>query len=195
MQKLWTVALLAALITLSAARPASAQMSGRSWDAGAPYAPYYGYQAYGYAYPVAYGAPSFGSYYGGTYYNYAPGYYSYGYARIHYRGPRRAGYASAAPFDGTWSAVAQTTRGHCENIQFGLAISEGRISSAGGAYGGYAAQLGGRVSRSGSVRVMAMAGPRVAYGARRLGLYQGGGTWAGRGPSGVCSGVWTAYRS
>jgi hypothetical protein len=195
MQKLWTVALLAAVITLRVPAPASAQMSGLSWDAAAPYPPYYGHYAYRYAYPVAYGAPGFGGYYGGTYYGYAPGYDSYGYVRTPYRGPRRAAYASAAPFDGTWGAVAETTRGHCENIQFGLAINEGRIYSAGGAYGGYAAQLGGRVSRSGSVRVMAMAGPRAAYGVGRLGLYQGGGTWAGRGPSGACSGVWTAYRS
>jgi hypothetical protein len=37
--------------------------------------------------------------------------------------------AIAAPFDGNWSVVAQTTRGHCGSIQFGLAISGGRIYS------------------------------------------------------------------
>jgi len=103
--------------------------------------------------------------------------------------------AKAAPFDGNWSVVAQTTRGHCESIRFGLAISGGRIYSGGGSYGGYPAQFGGRISPSGHVRVNAMAGPRSARGAGRLGPYQGGGTWAGRGPSGVCSGVWSAYRS
>jgi hypothetical protein len=103
--------------------------------------------------------------------------------------------ASAAPFDGSWNVVAQTTRGHCENIQFGLAISGGRIhSGGGGSYGGYPAQFGGRVSPSGQVQVTAAAGPRAARGTGRLGPYQGGGTWAGRGPSGTCSGVWSAYR-
>lgn len=102
--------------------------------------------------------------------------------------------AIAAPFDGNWSVVAQTTRGHCESIRFGLAISGGRIYSTGGSYGGYPARVGGLVSPSGHVRVNAVAGPRSAYGTGRLGPYQGGGTWAGRGPSGVCSGVWNAYR-
>jgi hypothetical protein len=90
--------------------------------------------------------------------------------------------------------IAQTTRGHCEIIQFGLAISGGRIYSAGGQYGGYAARFGGRVSPSGHIQVNAVAGPRTAYGTGRLGRYSGSGTWAGRGPSGVCSGVWRASR-
>src|SRR5262245_33542737 len=102
--------------------------------------------------------------------------------------------ALAAPYDGSWRVVARTTPGHCESTQFGLAISGGRISSAGGGYGGYAAQFGGRVAPSGYTRVTAVAGPRTASGTGRLGPYQGSGTWAGRGPSGVCSGVWTAQR-
>jgi hypothetical protein len=106
-----------------------------------------------------------------------------------------SGSAIAAPFDGYWSVYAQTTRGHCDSIPFGLAISGGRIYSAGGAYGGYAARFGGRVSNSGYVRVYGAAGPRRAYGRGRLGAYQGVGRWAGRGPSGVCSGVWSASRS
>src|SRR5262245_31722468 len=58
--------------------------------------------------------------------------------------------AIAAPFDGNWSVVAQTTQGHCGSIHFGLAIDRGRLYSAGGYYvGGYPAQLGGRVSPSG----------------------------------------------
>jgi len=102
--------------------------------------------------------------------------------------------ATAAPFDGTWSVVAQTTRGHCESMQFGLAISGGQIYSAGGFYGGYPVQFGGRVSSSGHIRVIAVAGPRSAQGIGRLAPFQGGGSWAGSGPSGVCSGVWSAYR-
>jgi hypothetical protein len=103
--------------------------------------------------------------------------------------------ALAAPYDGRWSVNAQTTRGHCESIQFGLNINGGRISSGGGGYGGYDARFGGSVSRSGGVRVNAVAGPRVAYGTGRLGARQGSGTWSGRGPSGRCSGVWSAQRN
>ena len=65
--------------------------------------------------------------------------------------------AIAASFDGSWSVYAQTTRGHCESLQFGLAISGGRIYSGGGSYGGYPAQFGGRVSSSGHIRVNAAA--------------------------------------
>jgi hypothetical protein len=101
--------------------------------------------------------------------------------------------AIASPFDGNWSVVAQTTQGHCGSIQFGLAIDRGRIYSAGGYYvGGYPAQLGGRISHSGYMQATAVAGPRIAQAAGRLGRSQGSGTWAGRGPSGVCSGVWNA---
>jgi hypothetical protein len=100
----------------------------------------------------------------------------------------------AEPFDGNWTIYAQTTRGHCDSLQFGLGISGGRISATGGGYGGYQARFGGRVSRSGSVQVNAVAGPRTAHGTGRLSGYQGSGTWAGRGPSGTCSGVWSASR-
>src|SRR5437870_366639 len=102
--------------------------------------------------------------------------------------------AIAEPFDGNWSIAAQTTRGHCESVQFGLVIRDGQIFSTGGSYGGYEARVSGRVSPSGRAQVRAVAGPRSAQGTGRLGQYQGSGTWAGRGPSGVCSGVWNAYR-
>jgi hypothetical protein len=101
--------------------------------------------------------------------------------------------AIASPFDGNWSVVAQTTQGHCGSIQFGLAINHGRLYSPSGYYVfGYPAQLGGRVSRSGYVQANAVAGPRIAHVAGRLGRFQGSGTWAGSGPSGVCSGIWNA---
>jgi hypothetical protein len=129
---------------------------------------------------------------GPAYYSYGSGDYSYGAASRPYEFDRSQ---FAGPFDGNWSAVAQTTRGHCEPIQFGLRISAGQIHAAGGSYGGNSAELGGRVSPSGRVRVSAVAGPRVAYGTGRLGPYRGGGTWSGRGPSGLCSGFWSAYRS
>jgi hypothetical protein len=101
--------------------------------------------------------------------------------------------AIAASFDGNWSVVAQTTQGHCGSMRFGLAINHGRLYSAGGYYVfGYPAQLGGRVSPSGYVQANGVAGPRTAYAVGRLRQFQGSGTWAGSGPSGVCSGVWNA---
>ena len=103
--------------------------------------------------------------------------------------------AIANPFDGNWSIFARTTVGHCESLPFPLAIRGGRIYGLGGAYGGYQARFGGRVSPSGIVHVHAAAGPRTANGVGRLGPFGGVGTWAGRGPSGRCSGVWDAHRS
>jgi hypothetical protein len=103
--------------------------------------------------------------------------------------------ATANQFDGNWSIFARTTVGHCESLPFPLAIRGGRIYGLGGAYGGYAARFGGSVSSSGRVRVHAAAGPRSASGVGQLGPFGGVGTWAGRGPSGRCSGVWDAHRS
>ena len=103
--------------------------------------------------------------------------------------------ALAAQFDGNWSMVAVTTRGHCGKIPIGLGISHGRIYSTGGAFVSYPIQLGGRVSASGQVRMNAVAGPRIAHGTGRFSRFRGSGTWAGSGPSGLCSGVWSAIRS
>ena len=101
--------------------------------------------------------------------------------------------AIAEPFDGNWNVVAQTTQGHCGSMQFALAINRGRLYSGSGYYVfGYPAQLGGRVSPSGYVQANGVAGPRTAYATGRLHRFQGSGTWAGSGPSGVCSGVWNA---
>jgi hypothetical protein len=55
--------------------------------------------------------------------------------------------------------------------------------------------LAGRVSASGQARINAEAGPRVAHGTGRFNRSRGTGTWAGTGPSGLCSGVWSATRS
>ena len=94
--------------------------------------------------------------------------------------------AIAANFDGNWSMAAVTTRGHCGNVEIGLGIDRGRIHSTGGSFAFYAIQLGGRVSASGHVRMSAVAGPRTAHGTGRFGRFRGSGTWAGRGPSGLC---------
>ena len=105
--------------------------------------------------------------------------------------------AIAAQFDGNWSMVAVTTSGHCGEIPIDVGISRGRIYSTGGssfgtAFAHYPIQLVGRVSASGQVRMNAVAGPRSAYGTGRFNRFRGSGTWAGTGPSGVCSGVWSA---
>ena len=103
--------------------------------------------------------------------------------------------ALAAKFDGNWSMVAVTTRGHCGTIPIGMGIARGRIHSTGGSFAFYPIRLGGRVSASGSISLKAVAGPRVAQGTGRLNRVRGSGTWKGRGPSGLCSGVWNADRT
>jgi hypothetical protein len=61
--------------------------------------------------------------------------------------------------------------------------------------------VAGRISALGQVKMNAVAGPRIANGTGRFGRLRdskalaGTGTWAGTGPSGVCSGVWNATRS
>ena len=100
--------------------------------------------------------------------------------------------ANAAQFDGNWLMVAVTTSGHCGKINIGLGISRGRIHSTGGSFARHPIQVGGHVSASGQIRMNAVAGPRSAHGTGRFGRSRGSGTWTGSGPSGVCSGVWTA---
>lgn len=102
--------------------------------------------------------------------------------------------ATAGRLDGNWSMVAETTRGHCGIIAVGLAINRGRIYSTGGSFAFYPIRLGGRVSGSGRVSMRAVAGPRIARGTGRFSYLSGRGTWAGSGPSGLCSGIWTASR-
>ena len=59
----------------------------------------------------------------------------------------------------------------------------------------YSISLGGRVSNSGGATIKAIAGPRVAHGTGRFTHVSARGTWNGTGPSGRCSGYWTASRS
>jgi hypothetical protein len=91
--------------------------------------------------------------------------------------------------------VAETTRGHCGTIELGLAIRGSRVHSTGGWFAFYPVRLSGRIGGSGRVQMNAVAGPRIARGAGRFGRSQGSGTWTGRGPSGLCSGVWSAART
>jgi hypothetical protein len=103
--------------------------------------------------------------------------------------------ASAGKFDGSWSMTAVTTKGHCGVIPIGMGVKGGRIYSTGGSFAFYAISLGGRVSNSGSVTLKAVAGPRVAHGSGRFTRTAARGTWKGKGPSGLCSGYWSASRS
>lgn len=102
--------------------------------------------------------------------------------------------ATAANFDGNWILVAQTTDGHCGVNRFDVAISGGQLYYPGGSFMGFPVGLAGVVSPSGRIQLNIAAGPRAGSAAGRLGRLQGGGRWAGEGPSGICSGVWTARR-
>ena len=102
---------------------------------------------------------------------------------------------SAAKFDGSWDMTAVTTHGHCGVIPIGMGISGGRIHSTGGSFAFYSISLGGSVSSSGGATIKAVAGPRVALGTGRFVGTRAHGTWHGKGPSGLCSGTWSATRS
>lgn len=106
-----------------------------------------------------------------------------------------AGAAMAGRYDGSWSMVAETTRGHCGVINVGFAISRGRIQSSSGSFALNPIRLEGRVSSSGRARLTAVTGPRIARGTGRFNGLRGRGIWSGTGPSGLCSGVWNANRS
>jgi hypothetical protein len=103
--------------------------------------------------------------------------------------------ATAAKFDGNWDMFVMTTSGHCGKIKVGLAISKGRISSTSGSFAMHRIHVAGLISGSGQTRMNAVAGPRIAKGTGRFTSSKARGKWNGTGPSGVCSGIWTAVRS
>ena len=103
--------------------------------------------------------------------------------------------ASAGKYDGSWNMTAVTTRGHCGVVPIGMGIKGGRIYSTGGSFAFYPIRLGGSVSNSGSVSLKAISGPRIAHGTGRFRGRQAAGIWHGKGPSGLCSGTWSAERS
>src|SRR5689334_17821395 len=45
--------------------------------------------------------------------------------------------ANAAGYDGSWSMVAETTRGHCGTIAVGFGVNRGRIHSTSGSFAFY----------------------------------------------------------
>ena len=103
--------------------------------------------------------------------------------------------ASAAPYDGSWNMVVMTTNGHCGTIKVGLAISGGKISATSGKLVMRPIKVAGLVSASGQTKMNAVAGPRQAQGIGRFNGSRASGKWNGTGPSGVCSGVWSATRA
>jgi hypothetical protein len=103
--------------------------------------------------------------------------------------------ATAATYDGNWNMLAVTTNGHCGVIKIGMGITHGRIYSTGGKFVTHRIQLAGRVAGSGQALITAVAGPRIAKGKGRFNRSRATGTWSGTGPSGVCTGVWSAVRA
>lgn len=103
--------------------------------------------------------------------------------------------ALAAPYDGSWHMVLMTTNGHCGQIKVGLAINGGRIASTSGKFVMRPIHIAGLVSGSGQARMNGVADPRKAEGIGHFNRTKGSGKWNGTGPSGVCSGIWTAVRA
>ena len=102
--------------------------------------------------------------------------------------------AKAAPFDGSWNMVLVTTNGHCGVIKIGMAVNGGHISATSGKFVMHKIALAGLISGSGATKLNGVAGPRQAIGTGRFTKAKGVGKWNGTGPSGVCSGVWSAVR-
>ncbi len=108
-----------------------------------------------------------------------------------------AGAGIAAPalaqtaYDGPWSIVITTRGGTCQpSIRYGVDISNGQIiNPAAGT-----ADVQGRVTPKGAVRVTVRSGGAWAVGSGRLGRSAGGGAWRGQGSSGFCDGTWVAQR-
>ena len=103
--------------------------------------------------------------------------------------------ATACQYDGSWNMVLVTTNGHCGVINIGTAVNGGHISATSGKFVMHKIFLAGLISGSGATKINGVAGPRLAKGTGRFMKVKGVGKWNGTGPSGVCSGVWTAVRA
>ena len=106
-----------------------------------------------------------------------------------------AALAKPAPFDGSRKMVLTTNNGHCGEINMGMAVNGGHISATSGRFVMHKISLAGLISGSGATKIKGVAGPRVAKGVGHFTRSKGIGKWNGTGPSGVCSGIWTAVRS
>jgi hypothetical protein len=103
-----------------------------------------------------------------------------------------AALAKSAPFDGSWNMVLVTTNGHCGVIKMGMAVNGGHISATSGKFVSHKISLAGLISGTGATKINGVAGPRQAKGTGKFTKVKGVGKWNGTGPSGVCSGIWTA---
>jgi hypothetical protein len=94
-------------------------------------------------------------------------------------------------YDGDWSVVIATRGGACPpSVRYGVQIINGTVVNTSGQ-----AQVQGRVSPNGAVRVTVQAGGQWASGSGRLSSTRGGGVWSGQGNAGFCQGTWVAERS
>jgi len=94
-------------------------------------------------------------------------------------------------YDGDWSVVIATRGGACPpSVRYGVQIINGTVVNTSGQ-----AQVQGRVSPNGAVRVTVQAGGQWASGSGRLSSTRGGGVWRGQGNAGFCQGTWVAERS
>jgi hypothetical protein len=91
--------------------------------------------------------------------------------------------------------VLMTTNGHCGVINIGVAVNHGHISATSGNFVMHKIFLDGMISGSGVAKINGVAGPRQAVGTGRFTRAKASGKWNGTGPSGICSGVWSAIRS
>ncbi|MEH2594926.1 hypothetical protein V1278_001839 [Bradyrhizobium sp. AZCC 1577] len=96
----------------------------------------------------------------------------------------------AGPYDGIWTTIFATTRGHCSSgYSVPFTVAGNRVSSAGGG------RVSGSVRRGGSVAVSVSVGASRASGGGRLVGNFGSGRWSGIITGDRCSGTWRATRS
>jgi hypothetical protein len=97
---------------------------------------------------------------------------------------------AGTPYDGDWSVVIATLGGACPpSVRYGVQIINGMVVNPSGQ-----AQVRGRVSPNGAVRVTVQTGGQWASGSGRLSSARGGGVWRGQGNAGFCQGTWVAER-
>src|SRR5262249_5480036 len=97
---------------------------------------------------------------------------------------------AGSQFDGTWALNAVTRTGECDrNFRLNGKIANGIVYYQGGG-----TAVSGSANPRGQVNATLRIGPNHAMGSGRLSSASGTGTWRGQGPSGVCSGTWSAQR-
>ena len=93
-------------------------------------------------------------------------------------------------FDGQWSVLIVTERGHCDRaFRYGISIRSGYVY-----YDGGIVSFSGRVAPNGAVSVRVSSGAGSAVGSGRLNRNAGQGRWSGQAGGNRCSGYWTAER-